>query len=149
MNDAEKTRVTVDIYGMQYRLMGNSSTEYMQKVAGHVNEQMNKIAKGHPRLDLPRIAVLAAVNVADEYFRMKEQWEERLNDQEVREWQQKYSKLEQAHNALLRERETAAAKPPGDCEECARLREELAKLQEEYEKLQNEYNEWIQLTENE
>jgi cell division protein ZapA (FtsZ GTPase activity inhibitor) len=37
---------------------------------------MFRIAKGYPRLDSQRIAVLAAVNIADECFQMNKELEE-------------------------------------------------------------------------
>lgn len=74
MSGIEKTRVSVNIYGAQYKLMGNAETPatYLQLVASQVDEQMRKIAKGYPHLDMPRIAVLTAVNFADEMSRLKD-----------------------------------------------------------------------------
>ncbi|MBO9598110.1 MAG: cell division protein ZapA, partial [Cohnella sp.] len=66
----EKLRVTVDIYGTQYTLTGHNSAEYMRRVAALVNEQMSRINSGSPRLDLPRLAVLAAVNMGDELLQL-------------------------------------------------------------------------------
>ena len=76
MNAEDKTRITVDIYGHQYKLKASTSTNYMKRVAEYVNDQMFRIAKGYPRLDSQKIAVLAAVNMADECFRMNEIMEE-------------------------------------------------------------------------
>ena len=76
MTTEDKTRITVDIYGHQYKLKADTSTNHMKRVAEYVNEQMFRIAKGYPRLDSQRIAVLAAVNMADECFRMNEILEE-------------------------------------------------------------------------
>lgn len=69
--DNEKTTVTVDIYGNQFKLTGHSNPDYIKRVAAFVNETMNKLAKGYPRLDLSKIAVLAAVHLAEEVFRLE------------------------------------------------------------------------------
>jgi len=74
----EKNRLTVDIYGHQYRLTGKATTNHMRMVAGFVNDKMTDIAKGNARLDTSKIAVLAAVNIADEYFRLRKEYEELL-----------------------------------------------------------------------
>jgi cell division protein ZapA (FtsZ GTPase activity inhibitor) len=56
--DAERTRVTVDIFGHQYRLTGHSSADHIRRVAEMVDDNMNRLARQFPRLDMPRIAVL-------------------------------------------------------------------------------------------
>lgn len=72
----EKNRLTVSIYGQSYTLVGNASPEYMRMLAGYVDETMHRIGQGNDRLDTMKIAVLSAVNIADEYFRLKEKYDE-------------------------------------------------------------------------
>lgn len=140
----DKTRITVDIYGMQYKLAGHSSSGHMRRVAQYVDEQMHLIAKGFPKLDTQRVAVLTAVNLADQYLRLSDEREkQQINLQ---------SSMSEAHEALLEEHgklqeeyNAALAKLSEAKSREAELQEQLEKLQEEYSKLQNEYNEWIQL----
>lgn len=68
MTADDKTRVTVTINGVQYKLMGSASKTpaYLQMVASAVDDQMRRIFENAPHLDLPRVAVLTAVNIADE-----------------------------------------------------------------------------------
>lgn len=73
-----KNRLTVEIYGQQYRLTGKSSVNYMRMVAGYVDDKMKEVAEGNMRLDTAKIAVLTAVNIADEYFRLRQEYEELL-----------------------------------------------------------------------
>jgi cell division protein ZapA len=73
-----KNRLTVDIFGQQYRLSGKASVNHMRMVAGYVDDKMHEIAKGNHRLDTAKIAVLTAVNIADEYFRLRQEYEELL-----------------------------------------------------------------------
>ncbi len=68
--------MTVDIYGQKYTLMGESSTDHIQKVATYVDEKMNQISKKSPILDTTKISVLTAINIADELFRLQKEHEE-------------------------------------------------------------------------
>lgn len=144
----EKTKVTVDIYGMQYKLAGKESSGHLHRVADLVDAQMHKIAKGFPKLDLPRVAVLAAVNIADDYLKQREQFEQQSQglennmSEEYKELSTTLDALQQEHQAKL----TALSAAEQREEE---LRQQLEQLQEEYTKLQNEYNEWIQLVQSE
>lgn len=73
-----KNRLTVEIYGQQYKLSGKASVNHMRMIAGFVNDKMSEIAKMNPRLDTAKIAVLSAVNIADEYARLRQEYEELL-----------------------------------------------------------------------
>lgn len=78
MQKEENNRIRVDIYGTEYQLRGKASVEHMRLVAGLVDDKMREIAGSNPRLDLNRLAVLAAVNIADEYLRLRQEYEELL-----------------------------------------------------------------------
>ncbi|MFO7262964.1 MAG: hypothetical protein A6D91_07980 [Bacillaceae bacterium G1] len=75
MADGEKNRVTVDIYGKTYTIRGDAPTEWITQVAAYVDQKMRDIAGRHLYLDTAKIAVLAALNLADEYFRLKQEHE--------------------------------------------------------------------------
>ena len=49
MTTPDRTRVTVEIYGTSYKLVG-SSADYMKQVANLVDERMSAISKSHSRL---------------------------------------------------------------------------------------------------
>jgi len=73
-----KNRLSVEIYGQQYRLSGKASSSHMRMVARYVDDKMKEIAQGNFRLDTAKIAVLSSVNIADEYFRLRQEYEELL-----------------------------------------------------------------------
>ncbi len=101
MNSDEKTRLTVDIYGVQYKMAANTSPSYMKQVAELVDEQMRKIAKTNPRLDVPRIAVLAAVHMADENFKSYDENEQlKYKMQQLEQQGVELERLKQAHERL-------------------------------------------------
>ncbi len=66
-NTMETSKVTVKIYGQEYTIAGKKSREHIIKVADYVNSKMHEIA-GAVNLPTSAIAVLSAVNAADEYF---------------------------------------------------------------------------------
>ena len=58
-----KNRVTVTIAGQEYTLVGTEEASYTEKVAAHV-----EVLSG-AHVSLVDGAILAAVNIADEYFK--------------------------------------------------------------------------------
>lgn len=64
----EKNRVTVKIYGQEYTIAGDTPREHIMRVADYVNTKMHEIAKALPGSSVSSLAVLSAVNVADDYF---------------------------------------------------------------------------------
>lgn len=68
----EKNKVVVKIDGMQYTLSANETAEYMNKLAAYVNQKLTKVAKSNPSINTTAIAILTAVNIADDYFKAKQ-----------------------------------------------------------------------------
>ncbi|EKP93976.1 cell division protein ZapA [Thermaerobacter subterraneus] len=85
-------RVTVRIFGEEYVLRGEARPAYMERLADMVDRRMNEIAKRHPRLGITRIAVLAAINLADELTKLEEQYQRVLGMLE-REWDRRKREL--------------------------------------------------------
>ena len=78
MNETQKNRLLISIYGHQYTIVGKASSNYMRMVSGYVDDKMRQIGNSNGRLDTTKIAVLTAVNIADEYFRLKQEYDELL-----------------------------------------------------------------------
>ena len=68
----DSSRVTVKIYDQEYTIAGNSSGEQFVVVANHVDTLMHELAAGLPALPVSSLAVLTAVNIADDYFAEKD-----------------------------------------------------------------------------
>lgn len=64
----DKNKVTVKIYGQEYTIAGDKPRDHIMKVADYVNTKMHEIAKALPGGSVSSLAVLSAVNVADDYF---------------------------------------------------------------------------------
>ena len=63
--------IQVEIYGQRYTLKGHDDSGYVESLAAHVDRKMRELAGSTPTVDSLKVAVLAAVNIADEYFRLK------------------------------------------------------------------------------
>lgn len=70
-----KNRITVNIYDQFYTILGEDEPSHIRHVASLVDERIREIAKYNAGLDTSRKAVLAAVNVMDDYVKLKEEHE--------------------------------------------------------------------------
>ncbi|HVR72310.1 MAG TPA: cell division protein ZapA [Vicinamibacteria bacterium] len=64
--------VHVEIFGLTYTVRAGADTGYVEKLAAYVDEKMREVSRGTGAVDSVRVAVLAALNIADECFRQKE-----------------------------------------------------------------------------
>ena len=63
--------VTVEINGMRYPIRSQLDAAYVADLAAYVEEKMRLAARESPAGDTLKIAVLAALNIADELFRCR------------------------------------------------------------------------------
>ncbi|HEX4951076.1 MAG TPA: cell division protein ZapA [Blastocatellia bacterium] len=76
--------VKVEIYNQTYNIRSrDGDTEHIKQLAAFVDSRMNEIAAGTLTVDSLKLAILAALQIADELHRMKER-RDKL-DQEVGE----------------------------------------------------------------
>jgi cell division protein ZapA len=69
---AEKPNlVHVEIFGQTYTLSAGAEPGYVEQLAAHVDAQMREVGKSAGAVDSLRVAVLAALNIADEAFRLR------------------------------------------------------------------------------
>jgi cell division protein ZapA len=61
--------VTVEIHGQRYPIKSSLDAAYVADLAAYVDEKMRLALKECPAGDTLKVAVLAALNIADEYFR--------------------------------------------------------------------------------
>jgi cell division protein ZapA len=69
----DKNSVKVSIYGMEFTVRGGSDPEYTSKVANYVNEKMVEVEGSMQSKSTMRVAILAAMNVADELFQTRDE----------------------------------------------------------------------------
>ncbi|WP_371370707.1 cell division protein ZapA [Sporomusa aerivorans] len=70
----KKTKITVEIYGESYALKGDVEPERIMRLAAMLDERMKKTAKANLRLSPTKIAVLTALNIADEFLRLEQDY---------------------------------------------------------------------------
>ncbi len=68
---ADHQYITVEIYDQTYHLRGQDPA-YIQRLADLVDAKMRAVASHGTTVDSLRVAVLAALNVADELLRLEE-----------------------------------------------------------------------------
>ncbi len=66
--------VRVEIYDQSYNLRG-SDLEGIKRLAEFVDSRMRLVAEHTSTIDSLRVAVLAALNIADEYFALKKKYD--------------------------------------------------------------------------
>jgi cell division protein ZapA len=69
---AEGEVISVDIHGQRYPIRSTLDQEYVARLASYVDEKIRAAADAAPTGDMLRLAVLAALNVADELFRCRD-----------------------------------------------------------------------------
>jgi cell division protein ZapA len=66
--------ISVDIYDQTYRLRGED-TEYLRRLAEMVDSKMRAVASHGKTVDSLRVAVLAALNIADEMAALQQKYD--------------------------------------------------------------------------
>jgi cell division protein ZapA len=69
---AEGRVIPVEINGQRYPIRSTLDPEYVARLASFVDERMRVAADSTPTGDSLRLAVLAALNIADELFRCRD-----------------------------------------------------------------------------
>ncbi len=80
--EQQKKTVRVTIFGDEYPLRGDADTEYMLKVAEYVDRSMRAVAEKAAHLSTAKVAVLTALNIADELFRERSDSQKQLSEVE-------------------------------------------------------------------
>jgi cell division protein ZapA len=75
LSNPPKNRITVDIYGQQYIILGSESPSHIRFIASLVDDKMREIGSKNPSLDVSKLAVLTAVNAVNDYIKIKDELE--------------------------------------------------------------------------
>lgn len=79
--------VEVYILGQKYTIKGDAPEEHIIRLASYVDEKLKEVYSSSPNITPVKASILAALNIADELFKLK-------NDQEH------LSKIEEKTNTL-------------------------------------------------
>lgn len=61
--------VRVEILGREYFIRSNEGEERIREIADYVNQKIKEIVEGGKIVSTLNIAILVALNIADDYFR--------------------------------------------------------------------------------
>jgi cell division protein ZapA len=63
--------VKIEIYNQTYNVNADGNEEYLKELAAFVDQKMRSVAEATQTIDSVRVAVLAALNIADELFTVR------------------------------------------------------------------------------
>jgi len=73
--------IEVEIYGQRFSLQGEADEVYIQQLASYVDEQMRTLTQNMKTGTPTKLAILAAINIADQLF--QHQRDQRAGEVEV------------------------------------------------------------------
>lgn len=78
--DEEKTinKVTVSIFNEEYIVKGAENPDYIKTLASYVDRKMKNIEQRNSYFSVSKIAILTALNIADELNKLQEDYDELL-----------------------------------------------------------------------
>ena len=75
-NDSTLGSTCVEIFGQTYNVRGEGDPDYLMELARFVDSRMREVAGQVATVDPMKIAILAALNIADEFSRYRKQRED-------------------------------------------------------------------------
>jgi cell division protein ZapA len=77
--EEKKHTVKVNIYGEEYPIKADIDSSYIIRVAQFVDKKMREVAERSSQRVPVKVAVLTAMNIADELFKEKEDKDKKLS----------------------------------------------------------------------
>lgn len=72
-------QIKVNIFGSEYSLVSTDGSEYVQKIAHHVDFKMREVDKNQNLNSIVKIAIMAALNITEELYQEREYRDKLLN----------------------------------------------------------------------
>ena len=132
-----ESKVKVRIYGQDYTVAGDRDEDTIREIAAYVDGKMKEIGRNFSQTAQGSLAVLAAVNVADEYFSAKRQIEElKAAKEQLEKEAQHYLKMwDEAKKSFTQYKESAAK----TTQEKKEAEERFRQLQEKCSEFENSF----------
>ncbi|TDQ39172.1 cell division protein ZapA [Aureibacillus halotolerans] len=83
MSGKQKNKTTITIYGQPFTIVGSENTSHIRDVAESVDDTMRDLDLKHPYLGMNRLAILAAVNVTNDYAKLQKAYEQLKQDYDL------------------------------------------------------------------
>ncbi|TCL61530.1 cell division protein ZapA [Hydrogenispora ethanolica] len=74
-DESENKQYIVRLMGEEYLIRGNDNREYVDTIASYLDDIFKSIASNNPKLNKSQIAVLAALKVADEIHKLRQEYQ--------------------------------------------------------------------------
>lgn len=71
-----KKKLEVEIFGRRYTLKGDADEAYAKELASFVDQKMNEMAVHAKGIQLSKLAILTAINLAHELLQLKKRQKE-------------------------------------------------------------------------
>jgi cell division protein ZapA len=71
--DVTEQSIRVEIYNQTYNIRSDGDNEYIMQLAEYVDGKMREISSGTLTVDSLKVAILAALHIADEFHQLKNQ----------------------------------------------------------------------------
>lgn len=75
-------KVTVTIYNEDYIVKGTEKPDYIEMLASYVDRRMRMVQQRNVNLSTSKVAVLTALNLADELNKLQEDYDELVKNLE-------------------------------------------------------------------
>lgn len=69
--DSVAQSIRVEIYNQTYNIRSDGDNEYIMRLAEYVDGKMREISSGTLTVDSLKVAILAALHIADEFHQLK------------------------------------------------------------------------------
>ena len=77
-------RVRINVFNNDYFIKTDADEEYVSEIANYLEEKLKEASPGLDSVSAPRPFLLATLKIADDYFRLKREYEEFKNRAEER-----------------------------------------------------------------
>lgn len=72
-------RVNINVFNNDYLIKTDAEEDYVKEIAQFLEDKVKEISKDDTTLVIPRPFLLATLKIADDFFRMKKEFEEYRN----------------------------------------------------------------------
>lgn len=76
--------IRVNIFGAEYPIRGDADPDYIEEIARYVDAKMRDVSKHLSLPSMTKVAILTALNIADELFKERAEREKTVSQLEER-----------------------------------------------------------------
>src|SRR6476619_8531176 len=70
-SDSSEQTIRVEIYNQTYSIRSDGDNDYILELAEYVDRKMREISSGTLTVDSLKVAILAALHIADEFYQLR------------------------------------------------------------------------------